>query len=111
MGGNGTDEHTRFAIERLLAPGDGWRALVRELVARCPDDDPLDLVLALIDAAAAIESNFGPGSHAHEAVAHGYRCAALLALDLAVMQRLGRRCGKASDLSAYWQTDPYFLHL
>ena len=107
------EEHARaeFAAERLLDHDGRWRALVRDLVARWPEADPLDLVLTLVDAAAAIEHTFAAGSHAREGAAHGYRLAALLALDLHAMQRLGMRSTAASDLVAYWQIDNYFLRL
>ncbi|MDP2064038.1 MAG: hypothetical protein Q8J98_13160 [Phaeovulum sp.] len=104
-------EPTEFAVGRLLAQGEGWRALVRDLAARWPEADPLDLVMALVDAAAAIERMFAPGSHAQEGAVHGYRCAALLSLDIHAMNRLGMRCGRAADLAAYWQIDGYFLRL
>jgi hypothetical protein len=42
-------EPTEFAVGRLLAQGEGWRALVRDLAARWPEADPLDLVMALVD--------------------------------------------------------------
>lgn len=111
MGGGDVQDRVEFAVERLLGPGEGWRALVRDMVARWPESDPLDLVLTLLDASAAIEHNFAPAHHALEGAAHGYRLAALLSLDLHTMARLGMRRKKAANLTAYWQIDGYFLRL
>jgi len=109
--GAGNEERVAFAIERLLQAGDGWRALVREMVGRWPDVPPLELGLALVSAASAIETSFAQGSPAREGAARGYRLAALLSMDVYAMQSLQMRHGKAADLQDYWRLDPFFAEL
>jgi len=94
-----------FAVARLLDPAADWKSLVRDMAARWPAADPVDLVLALIEAASAIEHAHARRNHGHDGAARGYRLAALLSLDLHIMVRLGLRRTTAADLAAYWQTD------
>ena len=110
MVGNG-DDRVNFAIERLMEPGEGWRALVREMVAHWPDVAPLEIGFSLVGAAAAIEANFAPGSPAREAALHGYRLAALLSMDVHAMDLLGMAHARAGDLAQYWEIDPFFARL
>ena len=100
-----------YAIERLLAPDEAWRGLVREMVALWPDEPPLEIVLAITSAAAAIEGSFAPGSPSREAAMAGYRLAALIGVDLYAMQLLGMAQGRTADLRAYWDIDPFFARL
>ena len=111
MTGSIGHEWVEFAATRLIDHGDGWWALVRDMVARWPEADPVDLVLVLVEAAAAIEANFRQHARAHDGATHGYRLAALLALDIHAAARLGLRNGRAADLAAYWRIDGYSLHL
>lgn len=106
-----TDDRVKFALESLLDSEQGWRPLVRNMVRRWPDVHPLDLVLAVTSACAAIEANFSAGSSAREAAHAGYRVASLLAVDFYAMQALEMGHARAADLSAYWQIDPFFATL
>jgi hypothetical protein len=108
---NYVDDRVNFALESLLSNEHGWRSLIRNMAHRWPDTHPLDLVLAVTSASAAIEVNFAPGSLAHEAAHAGYRVASLLAVDFHVMQTLKMDHATAADLSAYWQIDPFFAEL
>lgn len=110
MVGNG-DDRVNFAIERLMEPGEGWRALVREMVARWPDVAPLEIAFSLVAAAAAIEANFSAESPAREGAEIGYRLAALVSVDFYAMQLLGLARTRAGDFLAYWEQDPFFARL
>lgn len=106
------DDMTGFAIERLMASSDSWRSVVRDMVARAPDAPPMELVLALVSAAEAIAGLFGPNGPAREAAAQGWRLAALLALDIHAMERMGHPNARAADCLAYWRAhDRFFLDL
>lgn len=106
------DEMTEFAIERLLSGSDGWRSVVRDMASRWPDAPPMDIVLALVSAAEAIAGLFGPAGPAREAATQAWRFAALMALDLHVMERRGHPRARAADCLEYWRThDRYFLDL
>jgi hypothetical protein len=100
-----------FAIEQLLSPGDAWRALVRDLVARWPDAAVFELPYALVSAAAAIEGNFRGKGSAAEAAERGYKLAALLSMDIYAMELAGMARHAARDFQAYWQIDPFFARL
>lgn len=106
-----SDDRVTFALESLLTDAHGWRPLIRNMAARWPDVHPLDIVLAVTSACAAIEANFAPGSTAYEAAHAGYRMASLLAVDLHAMQILKMDHARAADLPAYWQIDPFFTAL
>ena len=106
-----TDDRVKFALEALLDSDRGWRPLVRNMAARWSDAHPLDLVLAITSACAAIEENFTVGSSAHEAAHAGYRIASLLAVDFHAMQTLKMDHARAADLTAYWRIDPFFATL
>lgn len=103
------DELTEFALHHLVARSDGLRSLPRDLVAFRPDCAPLELVLALSLAASSLESSFS-GEADQAAAAEAWRLAALLAVDLHMMQHLNLRHVCAADYLAYWRGhDPYFL--
>ncbi|WP_139307548.1 hypothetical protein [Rhodovulum sp. ES.010] len=106
------DSLTEFALETLLSTQDGWRGFARKAVARWPEEPPLALVFALVNASAQIEAIFAEGSPARVAAEHGFRVAGLLAADLYAMQTLGLPNVRAADLIAYWRRhDDYFLRL
>ncbi|MBW6507671.1 MAG: hypothetical protein K0B00_13130 [Rhodobacteraceae bacterium] len=109
MGSTINPEYAEFAVARLLHPSDDWRSLVRDMAKRWPDADPLDHVLALIEAAAAIGHGHATRIHGHAGAMNGYRLAALLALDLHIMARLGMRSSAASEVVACWQSDAFLL--
>lgn len=100
-----------FVIERLLDAPDGWRPLVREMVARWPETPAGEVILAVVTAASEIERMFGPGSPAREGAAQGWRLAALLGVDLYAMVALGLPHATAGDLARYWKIDPWFRDL
>jgi len=103
---------TEFALARLMAGGDGWRALVRELASRWPDAPALEIVLVLSAAAEAIGDLFVPTDDARSPAPLAWRLAALVACDVHAMARLGLPHDTAADLLAYWRVhDPYFLEL
>lgn len=103
-------------IERSLALAlnapEGWRDVVRTLASSWPEAAPTDLVIAIVEAGHAIESNFDEDSPSGPQPARLYRLAALLSLDLHAMQSLGRPAKTATDLMLYWTSDDrYFLDL
>ncbi|MBD3786109.1 MAG: hypothetical protein IE922_03945 [Sphingomonadales bacterium] len=100
-----------YAIERLLAPDEAWRGLVREMVALWSDEPPLEIGFSIVSAAAAIEASFAPGGPSHDAAATGYRLAALISVDVYAMQILEMPRARAADLLAYWEIDPFFARL
>lgn len=100
-----------FAIEKLLAPAEGWRSLVRDLAERWPEAPPTELIFALVSAAHEIERMFAPGSPSRQGAEQGWRMAALLGTDLYAMEVAGLPRARAADLRAYWDIDPYFRDL
>lgn len=109
-GANSMDK-VHFAIGALLGEPEGWRAVVREMVAAWPDAPAGALILTLVTAASEIEGMFAPGSPSREASDHAWRLAALLGVDLYAMEAIGLPRGKAGDFVAYWRIDPYFRDL
>lgn len=105
------EERVAFAIERLMRSDEAWRSLVRDLVQRWPEEPPLELGFTLVSAASAIETSFTASSPTRDAAMQGYRLAALVSMDVYAMQLLGMEHGKARDLLAYWQIDPFFARL
>jgi hypothetical protein len=107
------DEELRvsFAIERLMEPGEGWRALVRDMVRRWPEVPPLEIALSVVSASSAIESAFTSSGEAGQAAMQGYRLAALVSVDFYAMQLLGMKRDRAADLLDYWDIDPFFARL
>ncbi|MDI3338441.1 hypothetical protein QKW60_18675 [Defluviimonas aestuarii] len=104
-------EKVHFAIEQLLDTPEGWRPLVRNLVARWPDAPAAELVYVLVSAASEIEATFAAGSPAHESAAKAWRLAALLGVDFYAMDAAGLTCARAADMVDYWNIDPYFRDL
>lgn len=109
-GAAGLDK-VHFAIAQLMGAPDGWRSLVRDMVARWPDAPATELIYAIVAAATEIERTFAAGSPSREAADHGWRLAALLGTDLYAMEIIGLPRDRAADLAAYWQIDPYFRDL
>jgi len=101
----------QFAVERLLDAPDGWRSLVRDMVARWPEAPSGELVYAIVTAASEIESMFGPGSPARDGALRGWRLAGLLGVDLYAMEAVGMPHASAADLAGYWKIAPYFRDL
>lgn len=103
------DEICEFAINFLLtAQGDAKRLAVR-LAERCPETPVLELVFVLSIAAASLEEVFA-GREVAGLAADAWRVAALLGVDLHMMQRRGLPSLNCADLQHYWRTfDGYFL--
>lgn len=107
-----SDSLTEFALERLLSTPEGWRAMIREAVARWPDSPPLAIVFATVNASAQIEAIFSEGSPSRQAAQNGFRLAGLLSADLYAMEALGLPRARAADVMQYWKAhDDYFLTL
>lgn len=104
-------EKVEFAIEQLLDTPHGWRALVRDLVAKWPDDPASELVYVLATAASEIETRFAEDTPARASAARGWRLAALLGVDFYAMDVAGLPRRKAADIAGYWTIDPYFRDL
>lgn len=100
-----------FAIERLLDAPNGWRSVVRDMVARWPDAQASELIYVLVAAANEIEAMFSEGSPSRDAADRAWRLAALLGVDLFAMDVVGIPNSKAKDMAGYWKIDPYFRDL
>ena len=112
MSETSTEALTKRALESLLRSQDGWRRVVRDMVAETPDLPPLELIFVLVNAASTIEDVFAPGSPSRPAADQAMRLAALLGTDLYAMQALGLPMARAADLLAYWRAhDDFFLTL
>lgn len=103
-------------IEQCLAlalnSDEGWRDVVRTLARDWSEAPATELVLTLVQAGHAIESNFDEASPSGPQPARLYRLAALLSLDLHAMESLGFANKTATDLMLYWsKEDRYFLDL
>ena len=109
LGGDDIDQLCEFAINFLLSAQGDARRLAATLVLDSPDRAPLEVIFVLSSAAASIEDVLsGPESNA--IALDTWRTAALLGVDLHMMQLLGRPTGYCHDLLHYWQTeDPFFL--
>ena len=106
------DQMTEFVLATLMANGDGWRRVVRGLATRWPEAPALEMVVALSAAAEALGDLFLPTDSAGSPTPVAWRLAALVACDIHMAQRSGRRCDTAGDLLAYWRAeDRYFLDL
>lgn len=103
------DEVCEFAINFLLTgQGDGRRLAVA-LAERGPRRPPLDIAFVLALAAASIEEVLASPQLAL-AAADAWRTAALVGVDLHMMQQQGLPHRDCADLLRYWRTvDGYFL--
>jgi hypothetical protein len=97
------------AIDFLLSrQGDARRLAVR-LTEGAPERAPLEVVFVLSSAAASIEEVLA-GQESSAMALDAWRIAALLGVDLHMMQVLGRPHARCADLMRYWQSeDGYFL--
>ena len=106
------DKMVHYAIAALLDGDDGWRAVTRDLVRIWQNVEGLQICFSLVAAADAIDENFNANSPAHAASARAYKLAALVAVDVFGMGRVGGYGTKARDLELYWRKhDGYFLTL
>lgn len=100
-----------YAIGHLLDTPQGWRGLVRDLVARWPDAPASELVYVLAAAASEIECRFAEGNPLRARAARAWRLAALLGADFYAMDAAGLPRRRAADITGYWSIDPYFRDL
>lgn len=110
-GGAANLDKIHFAIEQLLDAPDGWRGLVRDMVARWPEAAASEMIFTLASAASEIEAMFAKGSPSRDGAEHGWRIAALLGVDLYAMEVIGLPRARARDFAGYWRIDPYFRDL
>lgn len=103
------DEVCEFAINFLLTGQGDARRLAVTLAERGPHSPPLDLTFVLSLAAASIEEVLSSPEVAITA-ADAWRTAALVVVDLHMMQQRGMPHHTCADLLRYWQTiDGFFL--
>lgn len=103
------DDMVELALEALTDPDIEARALPLRLIQAAPAVAPLQVVVAMTLAAAALEGTMAsPRDRAGAAAC--WRMAALLAADVHAMACLGLPARRAADLAAYWQAhDPFFM--
>jgi hypothetical protein len=103
------DQLCEFAIGFLLTGRGDARRLAVELTREAPERPPLEVVFVLSSAAAGIEDVLS-GEESRATALDAWRVAALLGVDLHMMQVLGHPHGRCADLMTYWQTeDGFFL--
>ncbi len=103
------DDLCEYAINFLLAGHGSARQLAVNLAERIPENPPLELVFILSITASGIEETFA-GEGTAGLAADSWRIAALLGVDLYMMQNQGHAHAKCRDLLTYWQTvDRYFI--
>lgn len=109
VGTQDIDQLCEFAINFLLSGQGDAKRLAAKLVTDSPDRSPLEVVFVLSSAAASIEEVLA-GDESRAIALDGWRMAALLAVDLHMMQMLHRPTLQCRALLHYWQTeDPFFL--
>jgi hypothetical protein len=103
------DQLCEFAINYLLMrQGDG-RSLAVALARGAPDRAASEVILILASAAASIEEVL-TGPETHHIALETWRAAAMLGVELHMMQLRDRPRGTCGDLLDYWQTeDMWFL--
>ena len=108
-GGGQIDQLCEFAINFLLSGQGDAKRLAATLVMDSPDRSPLEVIFVLASAAASIEEVLS-GPESKSVSLDTWRISSLLAVDLHMMQLLGRPTGHCHNLLHYWQTeDPFFL--
>lgn len=104
-----SDETCEFAINYLLSGQGDAKQLAVSLVRRAPHRPVLEVVFVLSIAAASLEEVFASPEVAL-AAADAWRVAALLGVDLHMMQKCGAPQDDCGALLRYWQNvDGYFL--
>ncbi len=103
------DDLCEYAINFLLTGQGDARRLAVNLARRSPDHTPLEVIFILSSAAAGIEEVLS-GADSTAAAVSTWRIAALLGVELHMMQLQGLSFATCNDLMQYWQVhDPYFL--
>ncbi len=104
-----SDETCEFAINYLLSGQGDAKQLAVILAKRAPHRPVLEVAFVLSIAAASLEEVFASPEVAL-AAADAWRVAALLGVDLHMMQKRGHPHGDCAALLQYWQSvDGYFL--
>ena len=98
-----------YAIGFLLSrQGDAKRLAVR-LTEAAPERRPMEVIFVLSSAAASIEEVLA-GEEAVALALDAWRVAALMGVDLHMMQVLGHPHGRCADVMHYWRSeDGFFL--
>jgi hypothetical protein len=103
------DDLTEFAVHFLLARQGEVRLLPHALAKSWPDRPPLELVFTLSVAAGSIQ-HLLQGEDLSPRAAEAWRMAALLGVDIYMMQTMDLPSARAADLLTYWQAhDRFFL--
>ncbi len=109
LGGGTIDLLCEFAINFLLTRQGDARRLAATLVMDSPDRAPHEVIFILASAAASIEEVLST-PEAKALALDAWRHAALLGVDLHMMQLGGNPTAHCHSLLHYWQTvDGYFL--
>lgn len=97
------------AVTALLDEFTSPRRIPAQLARQWPGAPPLEIVLAMVSAADAVEAVITNGRSSSRAQ-QVWRYAALLATDLYAMERLDLPRRTGADLLSYWHThDQFFL--
>lgn len=103
------DQLCEFAINFLLTRQGDARGLAVALARGGRDRTASEVILVLASAAASIEEVL-TGPESHLIAVETWRAAAMLGVDLHMMQLRDRPCSTCGDLLDYWQTeDMWFL--
>ncbi|QBX99600.1 hypothetical protein E2K80_01745 [Rhodophyticola sp. CCM32] len=97
-----TDAMVECALELLLHDAGPKMDVVKILVNRWPEATGLQLMVALIGAANAIEQVYAVGSPARLDADRAIRRAVLLSLDLYALESRGISPARGRDLLAFW---------
>jgi hypothetical protein len=103
------EDLSEFAVTFLLTGQGTARQLAVRLAERLPQSPPLEVAFLISAAASGIEETFASPEMAQLAL-ESWRAAALLGVDLRMMQQRGLPCASCADLLAYWRrVDGFFL--
>lgn len=103
------EDLSEFAVNFLLSGHGTPRQLAVQLAQKMPQTPPLEVVFLLSITASGIEETFS-GPQMERLAVESWRAAALLGVDLHMMQLRGLRCATCHDLLTYWrQVDGFFL--
>ncbi|MFZ1467958.1 MAG: hypothetical protein WAT09_03160 [Paracoccaceae bacterium] len=103
------DDRVEFVVQVLVTGQGDLRRMVRHLAEDWPDEPALDMIHTIAMAAGNLECNLS-GDALQRSAAEGWRMAALIGVDLAMMARMGLPHRTGADLMAYWKVhDRFFL--
>lgn len=101
-----TDTMVECALESLLGDAVPKSDVVHLLVHRWPQASGLQVMVALISAANAIEQVYAAGSPARLDAERAMRRAVMLSIDLYALEARGISPVMASDLLSFWAENP-----